>query len=190
MKKVAADSRALHKGFRNVLGIALLYEGAIFLWALGADDITLPAILPIPGQQYYYYELIFLLPLFLITWLLASSIAYVLSRAFGGRGSFDSLLGGFGLSMSVSAYFTLIPDYIQGILWTTGIVPFATYLDISGKGILLIITWTYMAAYTLSHIAFYSLAIQHTQGLSGFRSVFVGLLSFTGSFCIWITFVR
>jgi len=190
LKRLAADPRAIAIGFRNAFTIAVLYEGAILLWAFGAEDVTLPAFLKIPEQQYYFYELAFLIPLFLITWLLASGIAYTLSRAFGGSGSYDGLLGGIGLTMAVSAYFTLIPDYIQGILWTTGWIPFYEYLDITGQGIYLIIVWGYMLMYTLSHIAFYSMTVHYTQNLGKLKSIFVGIVSFFVSFAVWITFVR
>jgi hypothetical protein len=190
LKRLATDPRALAIGFRNSLIIAILYEGAILLWAFGAEDVTLPAFLRIPEQQYYFYELIFLIPLFIVTWLLASAIAYVLSRAFGGSGSYDALLGGVGLTMAVSAYFTLIPDYIQGILWTTGWVPFYEYLEITGQGILLIIVWAYMLMYTLSHIVLYSMTVHYTQSLGKLRSFIVGIVSFILSFSVWITFVR
>ncbi len=190
LKRLATDPRALAIGFRNSLIIAILYEGAILLWAFGAEDVTLPAFLQIPEQQYYFYELIFLIPLFIVTWLLASAIAYVLSRAFGGSGSYDALLGGVGLTMAVSAYFTLIPDYIQGILWTTGWVPFYEYLEVTGQGILLIIVWAYMLMYTLSHIVLYSMTVHYTQSLGKLRSSIVGIVSFIVSFAVWITFVR
>jgi hypothetical protein len=190
LKRLTADPQALAIGFRNTLIIAILYEGAILLWAFGAEDVTLPSFLRIPEQQYYFYELIFLIPLFIVTWLLASSIAYVLSRAFGGSGSYDTLLGGVGLTMAVSAYFTLIPDYIQGILWTTGWVPFNKYLEMTSQGILLIIVWTYMLMYTLSHIVLYSITLYYTQGIGKLRSLIVGIVSFFISFGVWITFVR
>ena len=190
LKRLASDSRAVGVGFRNVFTISLLYEGAILLWAFGAEDVTLPAFLRIPEQQYYFYELIFLIPLFIVTWLLASSTAYILSRALGGTGSCDALLGGVGLTMAVSAYFTLIPDYIQGILWTTGLVPFYEYLEITGQGILLIIVWAYMFMYTLSHIVLYSMTVHYTQGLAKLKSCIIGTVSFVVSFAVWITFVR
>jgi hypothetical protein len=177
-------------GFRNAITIAILYEGAILLWAFGAEDVTLPAFLKIPEQQYYFYELIFLIPIFIVTWLLASGIAYTLARALGGSGSYNALLGGVGLTMAVSAYFTLIPDYIQGILWTTGLVPFYEYLKITGEGFLLIIVWAYMLMYTLSHIVLYSMTVHYTQSLGKLRSFIVGIVSFIGSFAVWITFVR
>ncbi len=190
LKRLAVDPQAMVIGFRNAITIAILYEGAILLWAFGAEDVTLPAFLKIPEQQYYFYELIFLIPIFIVTWLLASGIAYTLARALGGSGSYNALLGGVGLTMAVSAYFTLIPDYIQGILWTTGLVPFYEYLKITGEGFLLIIVWAYMLMYTLSHIVLYSMTVHYTQSLGKLRSFIVGIVSFIGSFAVWITFVR
>jgi hypothetical protein len=190
MMQLTADPRAMLIGFRNVLAISILYEIAILLWALGSDGVTLPTFLRIPEEQYYFYELIFLIPMFIVTWLLASGIAYAMSKALRGNGSFDAILGGFGVSMAVSFYFSLIPDYIQGILWTTGWVPFHEYLEITSQGILLIIVWTYLLAWVLAHLIFYSITLYHTQGLSRIRSAFVALVSFLGSFAVWITIVR
>jgi len=190
MKRITTDPKALLIGFRNVLAIAILYEIAILLWALGSEGITLPAFLKIPEEQYYFYELIFLIPMFCVTWLLASGIAYVISKALGGSGSYDALLGGFGVSLAVSFYFSLIPDYIQGILWTTGWVPFHEYLEITNKGIPLVIVWTYLLAWLLAHLIFYTITIYHTQGLSRIHSALVAFVSFLGSFAVWITIVR
>ena len=177
-------------GFSNVLAIGLLYEGAILLWAIGSDGVTLPPFLRIPEDQYYFYELIFLIPMFLVTWLLASALGYVLSRVMNGRGSFDAILGGFGVSMAVSFYFSLIPDYVQGILWTTGLVSFHEYLEITGGGVPLFIVWAYLLAWFLAHLVFYSITVYHTQGLGKLQSAGVAAVAFFGSFAVWITIVR
>ncbi len=190
VRQLTTDRQAVLIGFRNVLAIAVLYEIAILLWALGSDGVTLPPFLRIPEEQYYFYELIFLIPMFIVTWLLASGIAYVMSMALGGNDQFDAILGGFGVSMAISFYFSLIPDYIQGILWTTGWVPFHEYLEITSKGIPLIIVWTYLLTWLLAHLIFYTITIYHTQGLSRIRSALVALVSFLGSFAVWITIVR
>ena len=190
VRQLTTDPRAMLIGLRNVLAIAVLYEFAILLWALGSDGVTLPPFLRIPEEQYYFYELIFLIPMFIVTWLLASGIAYVMSKVLGGNGPFDAILGGFGVSMAISYYFSLIPDYIQGILWTTGWVPFHEYLEITSKGIPLVVVWTYLLAWLLAHLIFYSITIRHTQDLSRLRSALVALVSFLGSFSVWITIVR
>ena len=190
VKQLATNPDALKIGFRNVLAMAFLYEIAILLWALGSDGVTLPTFLKIPDEQYYFYELIFLIPMFIVTWLLASGLAYVISTALGGDGSFDAILGGFGVGMAVSFYFSLIPDLIQGILWTTGLVPFHEYLEITSKGIPAAIVWTYLAGWLFAHLIFYSITIIHTQNLSKSRATFTALVSFLGSFGVWITIVR
>jgi hypothetical protein len=190
IRRLATDPRAAFVGFRNVLAIAILYELAILLWAIGADGVTLPPFLRIPEDQYYAYELAFLIPLFLLTWLLAAALAYVLAKAMGGTGSFDALLGGFGLAMAVSAYFTLIPDYVQGILWTTGWLPFDEYQERTSRGVLVLIVWAYMLAYTLAHVLFYAVTVRHSQGLSATKATFVAIVAFLGSFSVWITIAR
>ena len=188
--QLVTNQKAMLIGFRNVLAMAILYWGAILLWALGSEGVTLPPFLRIPEDQYYFYELIFLIPMFIVTWLLASGIAYVMSKVLGGSGPFDAILGGFGLSMAISFYFSLIPDYIQGILWTTGLVPFYEYLELTSSGLPLLIVWTYLTAWLLTHLVLYSITVRQAQGLSRARSALVAIVSFLGSFAVWITIVR
>ena len=190
LQRLASDPRTVFVGFRNVLATAVLYEIAILLWFYGAEGLTLPPFLRIPEEQYYLYELIFLIPLFLCNWLLASGIACLLSKSMDGNGTYDSLLGGFGLSMAVGAYFTLIPDYVQGNLWTSGWISFTEYQELTSRGPLLVLVWAYLLAYLLAHLFFYSLTVRRTQGLNTPRSIIVSLIAFLGSFAIWITFVR
>ena len=151
LQRLGSNPRAAFVGFRNVLAFAVLYEIALLLWPFGAEGITLPAFLRIPEEQYYFYELIFLVPLFLCIWLLASEIDYLISKAIGGNGTYDAILGGFGLTMAVSAYFTLIPDCVQGVLWSSGSVSFAEYQGLTSRELLLIIVWTYLLSYFLAH---------------------------------------
>ena len=92
--------------------------------------------------------------------------------------------------MAISCYISLVPDYIQGILWTTGWVPFHEYLEITSKGIPLLIVWIYMLAWFFIHLMLYSITIRHTQGLGRTQSTIVAAISFLGSFAIWITIVR
>ena len=136
---LASDPGAAFVGFKHVLFLAVLWEFALLLWALGGATPTIPAFLKIPDEQYYFYQLIFMIPMFLVTWLLASGIAYLLSKAFGGSGSYDTILGGFGMTALISGYFALIPDFIQGVLWTTGWIPFAEYLELTSHGFLAVV---------------------------------------------------
>jgi hypothetical protein len=188
--QLANDPQAAFVGFKNVLMLAILWEVAILLWALGGAVVTIPAFLKIPEDQYYFYQLIFFIPMFLVTWFLSAGIGYLLSRSLGGQGSYDTILGGFGLTTAVAGYFALIPDYVQGVLWTTGWVPFAEYQERTSQGFLAIVVWAYMLAYTIAHLVLYSATIHYSQKLSKSKSVFVAVIAFFGSFAVWITIVR
>jgi hypothetical protein len=178
IERLASNPRAAFVGFRHILFLAVLWEFALLFWVLGGATVTIPAFLRIPEDQYYSYQLLFFIPMFLVTWLLASSIAYVLSKAIGGSGTCDAILGGFGMSAAVSGYFVLIPDYIQGLLWTTGWIPFAEYQELTSQGPLAVLVAGYLLAYSVAHLVLYSATIHYSQHLSRSKSVFVATIAY------------
>ena len=188
--ELASNPRAAFVGFKHIFILAVLYELAFVLWALGDATVTMPAFLKIPEDRYYFYELIFAIPVFFIVWIVAVGTAYLLSRALGGNGSYDTILGGFGIAALVSAYFTLIPDFIQGVLWTTGWVPFAEYQEATSHGPLLVLVWGYILAYNVSHLVLYTVTIRYSQNLGILKSAVVAMISYFTSVGIFITFVR
>ena len=188
--ELASNPRAVFVGFKHILILAVLYELAFVLWALGDATVTMPAFLKIPEDRYYFYELIFAIPVFFIVWFVASGTAYLLSKAIGGNGSYDTMLGGFGIAALISAYFTLIPDFIQGVLWTTGWVPFAEYQEATSRGPLLVLVWVYIVAYNVSHLVLYTVTIRYSQNLGILKSAIVAIISYFTSIGIFITFIR
>lgn len=188
--ELASNPRAAFVGFKHIILLAVLYELAFALWALGDATVTMPAFLKIPEDRYYYYELIFAIPVFLIVWIVACGTAYLLSKAIGGNGSYDSILGGFGIAALISTYFTLIPDFIQGVLWTSGWVPFAEYQEATSRGPLLVLVWGYIVAYNVSHLVLYTVTIRYSQNLGIMKSALVAMISYFASIGIFITFIR
>lgn len=188
--ELASNPRAAFVGFKHIFLLAVLYELAFALWALGDATVTMPAFLKIPEDRYYYYELIFAIPVFLIVWIVACGTAYLLSKAIGGNGSYDTILGGFGIAALISAYFTLIPDFIQGVLWTSGWVPFAEYQEATSRGPLLVLVWGYIVAYNVSHLVLYTVTIRYSQNLGIMKSALVAMISYFASIGIFITFIR
>lgn len=184
------DPDAALVGFKHILLLAVLWEFALVLWVLGGAVPTMPAFLRIPDEKYYLYQLIYYIPMFLIAWLLASSIAYVLSKVFGGNGSYDTILGGFGMAGFVSGYFALVPDFIQGVLWTTGWVPFAEYQQATGQGLLAVLVGVYILAYLTSYLVLYTATIRYSQNLGLLKSAMVATISYFVSASIFITIVR
>jgi hypothetical protein len=188
--QLAGNPRAAFVGFRHVLFLAVLWEFALLLWALGGATPTIPSFLKIPDEQYYFYQLIFYIPMFLLSWLLASGIGYVLSKAFGGSGSYDTILGGFGMTAAVSGYFTLMPDYIQGFLWTTESVSFSEYQELTSHGLPAVLVWGYLLAHSAACLLLYAATIHHSQDLGKLRSVIVAAIAYVVSASFFIIIVR
>lgn len=190
LRRIGEGRSAFVVGAKNVLFVAALYELAILLWYLGDARITLAAFLPIPEDRYYLYELAFLVPVFFGTWILATGIVYAVSRALGSTRGIDALFGGIGLSISVSAYFTLVPDLIQGVMFATGWLPQAKWLELSGQGVWPWVIGAYLVGYVVSNVALYTMATRSTQGLSTAKSLVAATLGFLGYFSVFITYVR
>lgn len=188
--KLASDPGAAFVGFKHVLLLAVLWEFALLLWALGGAIPTIPAFLKIPDEDYYFYQLIYYIPMLLVAWLLASSIAYVLSKAIGGSGTYDTILGGFGMAALVSGCFALIPDFIQGVLWTTGWVAFTEYQELTSHGFLAIIVSAYLLAYSIAYLLLYSATIHYSQNLSKSKSVIVAVIAYFVSAIFFMIIVR
>jgi hypothetical protein len=187
---LASDPGAAFTGFKHVLTLAVLWEFALLLWALGGATPTIPSFLKIPVEQYYFYQLIFFIPMFLVVWFLASSIAYLLSKRFGGSGSYDTILGGFGMAAFISGYFALIPDFIQGVLWTTGWIPFAEYQELTSRGFLAVVVSGYLAAYSIAHLVLYSATIHYSQNLSKPKSLLVAIIAYFASVFLFMVICR
>lgn len=187
---LVSDPGAAFVGFRHVLCLAVLWEFVLLLWALGGATPTIPAFLKIPDAKYYFYQLIYYIPMFFVAWLLAGGIAYLLSKAFGGRGTYDTILGGFGMAAFISGYFALIPDFIQGVLWTTGWVPFARYQELTSQGFLAVIVTGYLAAYSISYLLLYAVTIHYSQDLSKSKSVIVAVVAYFVSVFFFMIIVR
>jgi len=188
--ELASNPRAVFVGFKHIFILAVLYELVFVLWALGDATVTMPAFLKIPEDRYYFYELIFAIPVFFIVWIVAGGTAYLLSKAIGGNGSYDTMLGGFGIAALISAYFALIPDFIQGVLWTTGWMPFAEYQEATSRGPLLVLVWGYIVAYNVSYLVLYTATIRYSQNFGILKSAIVAIISYFTSVGIFITFVR
>lgn len=188
--ELASNPRAAFVGFKHVLYIAVLWEIAVLLWALGGATVTMPAFLKIPDDSYYFYQLTFMIPMFLVTWLIAAATAYLLSKSVGGIGSFDTILGGFGITAPVSGYFALIPDFLQGLLWTTKWIPFDEYQALTSRGLPAILVWGYMLAYSIAYLTLYSATVRHSQNLSRVRSIFVAAVAYALSAFFFLVIIR
>lgn len=187
---LADNPRAAFVGFAHILFLVVLWEIAVLLWAPGGATVTMPAFLKIPVEQYYFYQLILLIPMFVVTRVLASGTAYVFSRAFGGNGFFDAILGGFGVTAPFAGYFALVPDYVQGILRTIGWLPLTDYRELTSNAFPTVLVWSYLLACNFVYLLLYSMTIHLSQNLSRTNSVLVGATACIVSSFFFVVIVR
>jgi hypothetical protein len=160
---LAADPKRFRKGLRAVLVVGLLYAGAAALLGTGGALVTAPALAPIDEGNYYFYQMIFVLPLLLVLWLLSSGLAQGLSAALGGRAGFKTTAAGLGYAFALPALMIWVLPTAFGALLHAG-MPQAEFMDLLARpGWLQAAGWAYhgLAAAWLAYLSAASLRAGH-----------------------------
>jgi hypothetical protein len=93
-ERLPLDARRLKFGFYAMLISVVLYTLVyIFLTIGGGAPSSFTPWLNVPKNVYYSYNRFWLVPSMLGCWILASGVAYLLSRLVSGKGSYDDALG-------------------------------------------------------------------------------------------------
>lgn len=99
-------------GLAPVLALGALYAGFSLLLHEGghAPRVTL---VPIPKERYYLWQALFIVPLFVLLWLIYGLVAHGLARLAGGRGSLGASLAVLGAGYAVPlACLFVVPDLL------------------------------------------------------------------------------
>ena len=129
---LGSDPKRFRRGLRMVILTGFLYAAAAGLLGAGGALVTAPAIIPLPLENYYFFQMIFALPLFAVLWLLSSTLGHVLASILGGRGSWKTAAAGSGFAFALPCLMIWIPQTIFGILLHTG-MPQAEFMDIFAR---------------------------------------------------------
>jgi hypothetical protein len=85
-----ADPHHLAYGVGVTALMGLLYTLTVIGMAIVKMEITTPPWLIIPAENYYFWQIFFAAPVFLAGWILAAGLVQLLSKPFGGAGTFSS----------------------------------------------------------------------------------------------------
>jgi Yip1-like protein len=96
--------------------VAVLYS--LVEWLLYREHVTpVPApFLSIPAHSYYAWATLFCAPAIFGGWLLAGGAMQLVSRAVGGRGSFEELATALAWPTGTATWFALLPDLTTSAL--------------------------------------------------------------------------
>ena len=68
-------------------------------------------------------------PVIVLGAILASPVAYLLATAFGSRGTFDDTLVAVGLATCIATLFSLVPDFVMGLITAAGLANGASWAE-------------------------------------------------------------
>jgi hypothetical protein len=188
--QLLADPARLRFGFTAVLVVGLGYgitEGGI---ALSGGMPSTPWV-AIPPADYFKWEALFSAPVTVLSWILAAGVMHLLSKLFGGHGTFDDTLALLGFAVAVPTLVSLVPDAIRAALTTAGLMNRAAWeqaISVPGTPDFLFL-WAYMIAYVLGLLCLFPVSIATSQRLRRWPAVLVGVLGaivYQGMYLIFI----
>lgn len=115
-----SDPKRASKGFRAVFIPGFLFAVTAGLLAFGGALVAAPPLLPLAGVNYYFYQMIFALPVFLLGWVLTAAFARAFGRWRGGTSSFKGTLAALGFAFGVPALAAWIPQAVFAALTLLG----------------------------------------------------------------------
>ena len=101
----------LKLGFLAVLLTAVLYNlVSIFLFIGKGYPSSFKPWLAISADNYYKYNMFFIMPSMFLSYVASSAVIYLVSRAIGRKGTFDQTISLIRFSVSLASWTTLSHD--------------------------------------------------------------------------------
>ena len=189
--RLLTDPKQLTHGFRAVVLIGVLYTLTVIGLAIAGADITAPAWIAIPAEDYYFWEIFFAAPVYILGWILAAGLAQLMSKVFKGSGTFEGTFAVLGFALTIPSFVTWIPETIGTVLFLLGVMSQKEWLEITARPGF----WqVFVAAYQLVALAWYLIlfpvAIAAAQGLRWWQAAIVGILTVAIVGLVILIFIR
>jgi hypothetical protein len=175
-----ADKRRLLLGLLALAVNAFLYTLVyVFLTMGGGAPLAIHPWLAIPTDLYYFYNQFMLAPSLLMCWLLAGGVAQLLSRFFGGKGTFEDTLSLLGFAISVACLASLLHDLPDSFLGAIGLLDLRQYeVALNSPTLWRAILLTLYSIYLLWFIVLFTKAVAVAQRIRLSQALVVGLVTF------------
>jgi hypothetical protein len=175
---LVADPRRLNFGLWALAINALLYTFVYVFLVLGGG-LPFKPWLAIPEEIYYRYNVFFLAPSMLMSWILSAGVVQLLSRRFSGKGSFEDTLSVLGFGIGVASWSTLFHDLVTSFLGALHIINQRQYeVALNSPTIWRDLLWFLMAAYLVWFILLFSKGIGAAQRIRRGPAFALGVTAF------------
>jgi len=177
--RLMADPRPARRGFQ-----AVLLAGFLWLLTTAAVAVTggvpmAPIFLSVRAENYHFWQMLFILPLFVLIWVFASVLVHLLGRGTRKGGSLRRTLAIFGFSLAGPIILLWVPQTTIAVFYGLGMgqQEMVDILSEPGPGQTL-----FLAAHGLALIWVYglcSVAAAVSQKVRWWKGLGLGLLSGT-----------
>jgi hypothetical protein len=184
------EPKKVSKAFRAMLLVGILYTITVAMLAAGGALITAPAFIKLSPENYYFYEMFFVLPVFILGWILAAGFAHLLSRWAKGNGTYEGTLSALGLALSVPFFLTWIPETAFAILLLLGMKQ-EEFMELTAQpGLWQFLGFAYQGVAAAWMLVLFILAVAASQRLRWWRALLVGSLSAVLFIAFILVFIR
>ena len=188
-KAIASGPRPLSAGLKAVLTAGILCALAAAGLAVSGALVTAPAVLKLAPENYYFWEMLFALPVCVLAWLAAGFAGGLAGRG-RGSGSFKGYLAALGPALALPTLLAWIPQAVLAVLLLFGrrqaeVMEWTAHPGIVqtvGLGCqLLTVVWMIFLA---------AAAARSARGLGPARSAAAGFLTAAVFLAVLIVFIR
>ncbi len=174
------DKRRMRFGLLALALNALLYTLVyVFLTRAGGAPSSFTPWLNIPREVYYFNNQFLVAPSMVGCWILAAGVAQLLSRALGGKGSFEDMLCVLGFAICIACLASLAHDLPDSLLGAIGLLNQREYeVALNSPTIWQAILLTLYSISIVWFIVLFTKGIGIVQGLRLGPALLVGFISF------------
>ncbi len=174
------DPRRLQLGTWAMLINGVLYTLVyVFLTMAGGAPSSFKPWLAIPADVYYRYDRWILFPSMFGCWILAAGTAQLLSRFFGGKGTFEDMLSAFGIAAGVSSLASLLHDLPDAFLAGIGLLDARWYeAQLNSPTIWRTILWILYGLFFVLFLVLFPKAVRSAQRIKTVPAIAIGVFSF------------
>jgi hypothetical protein len=175
--RLMADPRPARRGFQ-----AVLLAGFLWLLTTAAVAVTggvpmAPIFLSVRAENYHFWQMLFILPLFVLIWVFASVLVHLLGRGTRKGGSLRRTLAIFGFSLAGPIILLWAPQTTIAVFYGLGMGQQEMVDILSGPGRAQTL---YLAAHGLALLwayGLYSVAASVSQKIKWWKGLLLGVLA-------------
>jgi hypothetical protein len=111
-ERLQTEPKTFAKGLRVMILIGFFYTLTAMALAAAGALLPAPAFLPLASPNYYFYEIFFAAPTFILAWILSAGAASLFSLAVGGKGPFKGTASALAYAFALPAFLMWLPQSV------------------------------------------------------------------------------